>query len=431
MNFKSITNIFKSNPKKLIQNEKHHQIRRLKQDAMAWRGWLLESEMSWNPYRVKMQNGYMDTVLDPHISACMTKRKNLTLLKDYSIVNEAGEPDEKLTTLFKSEWFSLIINYVLDAQFYGYSLINWTEVNNDRLKFIEVIKRQLVSPDRKTVSQYEYIPYGTEFDSDEFKDWCLYVSTPSENGSSKCGIGLLYKVALSEIFLRMLTGGNADYVEIFGQPYRWGKTSSTGEERDKLEQSLRDMGASNYIVTDPMDEIEFLEAGSKGKGYESFDNFEARLHKKISKALLGHADAIDSTPGKLGGQNESVEAALREIEATDNTFVENVINESLFPKLRNLGFIIPEGYKLKYSNDKEEQQATLKKDESNKLFTDYVKTLSDAGFDVDAKDIEERTGLKVVKKPEPKPVTAPGKKKDVKVFNKLVDDLYFTNTCKH
>jgi len=393
----SIKNIFKRG-KKIDQNKRFHQVRRSKQDAASWRAAIIEAEQAFNPYRVKMQNLYMDTIVDSQVTSAMTRRKNLTLLKDFSICNEKGAIDEKATKIFKSNWFNLLLNYILDAQFFGYSLINWCEISNGELKDIELIKRQLVSPDRLVVSQYEYVFYGIDFNSPELRDWCLYVSTPTETGASKCGYGLLYKVGISEIYLRALAGNNADYVDMFGQPYRVGKTSKDSPDRTILEEALQNMGSSGYAIIDPMDEIELLDAAAKGKGYESYDNFEERLHKKISKIILGHADALDSTPGKLGGTNESVDKALREVEAIDNTFAENVVNNSLIPKLKNLGFVIPDGYYFKFSNDKEIQEAEKEKDESNERFAGIVKSLSESGYEVDPKVVEERTGYKIKKK---------------------------------
>lgn len=425
-----ITNLFKKG-KKINQNERFHQVRRSKQDAASWRDAIIEAEQAFNPYRVKMQNLFMDTIIDAQVFAAMSRRKNLTLLKDFTICNEKGTVDEKATKIFREKWFSLVLNYILDAQFFGYTLINWSEVKDGKLCDIELIKRQLVSPDRMLVSQYEYVYNGVDFTSDDLKDWCLYVSTPTETGSSKCGFGLLYKVGITEIYLRALAGNNADYVDMFGQPYRVGKTTKDSEDRTILEEALQNMGSSGYAIIDPSDEIELLDAAAKGKGYESYDNFEARLHKKVSKIILGHADALDSTPGKLGAQNDPVQDALREIEKIDNAFAENVINGSLIPKLKNLGFIIPEGFSFKFSNDKEEQEEQQKQDESNEKFATIVKTLADAGYEVDPKFIEERTGLKVSKKAEPKPNPAISKnliEERLNLQNKI-EELY--SGCNH
>ena len=40
------------------------------------------------PYRVMMQQIYIDTVLNGHVSACIQKRKNLTLLKIAKLIQK-------------------------------------------------------------------------------------------------------------------------------------------------------------------------------------------------------------------------------------------------------------------------------------------------------------------------------------------------------
>jgi hypothetical protein len=80
-------------------------LQRTKQDVGKWREAILEAEQAYNPFRVKMQNGYADTVLNGHVTACMEYRKNLTLLRDFEIeIN--GEEFEGLEDIFKSKWFS-------------------------------------------------------------------------------------------------------------------------------------------------------------------------------------------------------------------------------------------------------------------------------------------------------------------------------------
>jgi hypothetical protein len=180
------------------------------------------------------------------------------------------------------------------------------------------------------------------------------------------------------------------------------------------------------MITDPQDEIEFIEASKGGgKGMDVYDNFEGRLAKVISKVLLGHEDAMSSTPGKLGGQGkdeDSVGKALKEVEVTDNTFAENIINSTLLPKMRKLGFKIPEMYSFGFKNDKEKEQIRKQQDESNQVTATVVKTLKDAGYKVDPKYIEDRTGIKVEVVEPPAPlISNPNLSKDIK--NKL-DNLY-------
>jgi phage gp29-like protein len=248
------------------------------------------------------------------------------------------------------------------------------------------------------VPEFIYSLSGSKFTEEPFKDWHLWVSTPSENGVGTCGYGLFYKIALYEIFLRNTLGYNGDYVELFAMPYRVGKTTKTEEgERAELEAAIQNMGSAGWALIDPMDEIEFLEIGSGGPGFAAYESLEERCEKKVSKIILGHEDAVSSTPGKLGsgqGEDNPVASALTDKQVKDGKFVERVINGQLLPKMRNLGFNIPENFKFEYKNDSEKEAFRAKEDASNKLTAEIAQTMKNAGLKMDAKYFEERTGIK-------------------------------------
>jgi len=168
------------------------QLQRIRQDVITWRDAVNEAELAYYPHRVKMQRLYMDTVLNGHVYACMEKRKSLTILKKWELIDENEEIDEYWTDKFQGEWINTIINYALDSIFYGYSLINFSNIKDDKLDGIRLIKRHNISPDRLQVVSYVYALSGIQFlEDEEFRDWLLYVPTPTENGVSKCGYGLL------------------------------------------------------------------------------------------------------------------------------------------------------------------------------------------------------------------------------------------------
>lgn len=373
------------------------QLQRIRQDVKSWRDAIQEAELAYYPHRVMMQRLFGDTTLNGHVFACMQKRKGLTLLKDYKLVNAQNEVDEQWSEKFKEQWCYDVINYALDAIFYGYNLINFDGIENDSLTGVKIIKRHNISPDRFQVVSYVYALQGIKFNEEPYNDWTFYASTPSENGVSPCGYGLLYRCGLYEIFLRNLLGYNGDFVELFAQPFRYAKTTKTSElERGTLENMLRDMGSSGYGIFDPEDEIFFLEAKHAHNGFAGYDNLEQRCEKKISKIILGHADALDSVSGKLGNTHEAQEA-LEDIEVMDNRYIEHFMNAQVLPKMRALGISIPEDLKFKYSNDKEKEEAREKEDMNNKLTAELVLTLKNAGFEVDEKYITERTGIPVTK----------------------------------
>ncbi|CAB4218826.1 Protein of unknown function DUF935 [uncultured Caudovirales phage] len=395
------------------------QLTRLRQDMSTWRDSIREIELAWYPHRVKVQQMYLDTVLDSHVSSCMSRRKDLTLLKDFIICGADGIEDENLTKLIKNKlWFQNLLTGMLDAAFYGYTLIQLGDLVDGGFPHLSIVKRENISPDRLSVNQIVYSPQGWHFmdpyEKDEngisLYDWTVYIPTFNENGTSICGYGLLYKIARYEILLRNNLGWNADFVELFAQPLRVGKTSKQeGPERDEFEASVKNVGSSGWAVMDHDDVIQFIESALGGTGYKSYDNLDTRLQKLISKELLGHADALDSTPGKLGGGQGGEESpageALKSIEKKDNALILIHLNDIVLPKLRNLGFNIPNDKMFGIKNDKELAEGRNREDDANQKTALVANTLKQAGFTVDPAYITERTGIPVTETPAPAPMT--------------------------
>jgi hypothetical protein len=170
------------------------QLARTRQDILTWRDAIKEAEQAYFPHRVKEQRMFQDTVLNGHVSACMQKRKNLTLLKDFYITDETGEVDDLvLGKIFKKKWFYDVMNYALDANYFGYSLINLGNVVKDEFEQVELVRRHNISPDRLQVTSYVYSLFGVNFTDPEFVDWALWVPTNNEIGVGKCGHGCSYR----------------------------------------------------------------------------------------------------------------------------------------------------------------------------------------------------------------------------------------------
>lgn len=370
-------------------------LQRTRQDIQKWREAVIEAEQSYNPFRVKMQTLYADTVLNGHVSACLEFRKNLTLLRDFEIlVNDVESEDLEL--IFESKWFSELVNYILDAKFYGYSLVSLGDVIDSQFKELTLVKRENISPDRMNVSMFQYGITGINFTEKPYNTWHIYASTPSDNGHSRCGYGLLYKVAMYEILCRNLIGYNSDSAELFGMPLRIGKTHKTDEtERQAFADMLQYMGSAGWAITDMQEEIELITNPQSGSGYQIYENLELRCEKKISKILLGHADAIDSIAGKLGNDNgeSPAQKSIENIQTLDGLYVENIVNEQLIPNLRKIGFSIPENAKFKYSNSHEEMENKLHVIDVNTKVATIAQTMKNAGLQMDAKYFQDETGI--------------------------------------
>jgi hypothetical protein len=394
------------------------QLERLRHDINMWRNAVKEMEAAWYPQRVKAQRMLIDTILNGHVKSCMRKRRRLTMQRQFMFGREIAEDqyqeDVDITRQFKKTWFKTLIKYIIDAEAFGYSLIALGDIVDGEFPNIRLVRRWNVSPERENVTSMIYSLSGANFLQEPYADWHVWVTTDNENGTANCGYGYLYEVALYEIVLRNLLGFNGDFVEMFAQPYRVGKTTKTdAAERDKLEAALQNMGSAGYAVIDPNDDIAFLETRLGSTGFLGYDNLEARCEKKISKLILGHSDALDSTPGKLGsgqgGQESPVGLALSEVQSEDGATVENVINNQVLPKLKNLGFVIPDGIIFKFKNDDEMAETRSRKDDSDQKTANIAVAMKSAGLQMEANYFTERTGIPCDVIPGPAP-TKPGDK---------------------
>ncbi len=386
------------------------QFSRVRVDIKSVRDAFSEAEHPYYPHRVRFQRIYQDTILNAQVAACMKRITDLMLLKDFKICNDKGEEVPELKLYFRNytdsnegnmmnaaSWFDDFLRYTAESEWFGYSLISLGDLVNDSFPNLTIIPRQNVSPDRLVVSPFVYSLSGAEFLEEPYKNWHIWVPTSSDLGTSKCGYGLLSKVAVLEIFLRNNMGYNADFIEMNGQPIRVGTTSKTEEaERAEFEQMLANMGFSAYaLLDDGADKLELIESKNVGTAWNIYDNFEERLEKKISKMFFGHSDAMDSVAGKLG--NDSADSpGFRALMDTDTRFgnkLQAAVNSGLIPRMRKLGFPIPQDYHFEFLNDTEKEEFRRRVDNSNKVTADIAVSMKNAGLQMDAKYFEERTGI--------------------------------------
>jgi Protein of unknown function (DUF935) len=405
-----------SKKKKDINNEVSRLgVERYKVDAQDFIDAIDEAENAFYPNRVKMQQVLRETYLNPQVQACWNRRKGATMLKKNVFKTKDGKDNEEWTNFFNENFFREIKSYALDALMFGYSLINWDTITDGKISGIKVIKRENVLPDIKHVVEHIYATDGIAFENDKYKNWVLYVPTPSELGISNCGYGALLYCAMNEVYLRNTIGVNAEYLEKFGLPFVVGKTGLLeGEERDRFEDVVKNLRSGHYAVIDnnPSEQIELLQHDTSGNTAEIWTNFYELNHKLIAKVILGHGSALDSTTGKLGSQDE-VTKAINDMTKHDMVFIESVVNDNLIPKLRNLGFNIPDG-KFCHDNDQELQEEKKAEIEHLTAVATMVKTFKDSGNEVDIKWIEENTGIKLKKIVESKEKPIENKRKSKK-----------------
>jgi len=211
-------------------------------------------------------------------------------------------------------------------------------------------------------------------------------------------------VALYGIILRNNLSHNADYTQMFSAPYRHIKTDAKfdSEEYKNLEQSAAMMGSFGYLLTSMQEEVDFV-GGNAGTGFQSYDNLEDRCQKMISKLILGHSNAMDTKSTALGsstaGKSITDEDSTPEgkaklvIEKKQDSFLLNVLNGTVFPKFKTLGFPLNDEDSFYIENDKEEMELRRKNNVANQEVATVAKTMKDAGLQMGADYFESITGI--------------------------------------
>lgn len=397
-------------------------VSRVRQDAKTRKEAIAEAEMPYFPFRVKMQTMFLNTAENGHITACVNRRKGLTLLRKWEFTNASGSVDQKVTEMFcdiiggktmKKAWFKNFLSFALDAEYYGYSLIFLGDIENNSFVGTEVVRRTHISPDRFNVTAYENMTEGVKFLEDEsIKDNYVYVSTPNKLGTSPCGYGMYCELSMYEIFLRNLLGFNGDYLEVNIAPFRQIKSIVTEEsERAELENIAREMGTQGFAITEPDVDIIFHPSGGSGSGWQAFGDTEQRIEDKCSQIILGHSDAIKSIPGKLGNDNSDSPAqkALEDKQTEDGENMMALVNNVLIPKMRAHGFLIPEGTIASLINDNEDD------DNANNV-ADLAIKIKNAGLQMDPAYFTEKTKIPVTTTEVP---TIPSKPISKNISNRL------------
>ncbi|MCP4153193.1 MAG: DUF935 family protein, partial [bacterium] len=302
------------------------QLTRFGQEINDWKNGISAWEDTDNPQTVELIRVYNDLALDPHLTAAMEARKSRTLCKDYKICNEEGEEIAEETEIFNSLWFRDYIKYSLDSRFYGYSVIQFGDRVGKGFDYIKLVPREYVYPQKMSVRQSPYSNFPTvPLKKGKYAAWVQFVGKRGDD------MGLLAKAAPMMIYKKTTQGAWAEFCELFGAPFRLGKTDIRNDDlRENMYFMLENMGRNAYGVFSHDDELEFI-GDKKTDAYEVYDKLIERANSEISKLILGSTMVMDD--GSSRSQAEVHERTLSAIDKEDSLFIQEVVNNELIPWL--------------------------------------------------------------------------------------------------
>lgn len=275
--------------------------------------------------RAKLYDLYNDILLDTHLSSVIDKRKNAVLCSSIQFQRD-GKPDEAINEQLFSPWFYRCVADILDARFWGFSLLQFYK-KGEWIDY-DLVPRKHVEPVRKLILTRQTDLFGASWE--EFED-LLFIGGSTD-------LGLLARAAPWVIYKRNTTADWAQFSEVFGMPIQEYTYETDDEEaRARALQDANAIGSLATFIHGKDTELQLREAGNKTGSAEVYDRFIERCNSEISKLILGNTLTTEaSTNGTqaLGTVHKKVEEAVAK---ADREFVLYVLNYDMTDIFAHMG----------------------------------------------------------------------------------------------
>lgn len=306
------------------------------QDVARWRAACQMAINVENPKRSNLYDIYSDTLIDLHLTGCISQRMGKTLLKSFVIKDADGKENEEAQKIFESQWFYDFMLYSLDSRFWGHSLIQLGDIITDangvmRFSEVELVPRKNVVPEFGVLlrEQGDDPKNGIDYRTGSLADWCVEVGRKDD-------LGLLLKCAPHALAKKNMIAYWDVFGEIFGMPLRIGKTTSQNpSDRRQIEAMLADMGAAAWGLFPDGTDIEIKES-TRGDAYNVYLQRVNLSNSELSKGVLNQTMTIDS--GSSLSQSETHLEVFENVCAADHKLIQYIVNDRLLPKMLKHGF---------------------------------------------------------------------------------------------
>ena len=198
--------------------------------------------------------------------------------------------------------------------------------------------------------------------------------------------GILRPCAYMYLFKNYTLKDWVTFNERFAMPMRVGKYNAGASEADRrtLRNAVFNLGSDAAAVISDSTVIDFVEAAGKGASADIYEKLAEFCNRSMSKAVLGHTGSADSTPGRLGGEQEAREVR-RDLMEADAKALSRTITMQLVRPLVWFNFgpdtAVP-AFGLRHEAE-----------EDLKALAETYRTIAGMGIDIPAGFIYERFGI--------------------------------------
>ena len=338
-----------------------------------------------NPRRYFITQINRDISLDMFFKGMINQRIGRITNKKVKIVNANGEKDDAKTKLFeRKKWFKEFRKFAIEAKFCGYRL-PYLFINEKGKLCCKAVWPENVVPEQHLVLQNPFDTDGYDYTQPPLSNVCIGIGDPED-------LGLFESLAMGYILKKHSWQSWDEFEERFSIPMIIAKTASEDAAvQNEILDWLSDLGAGGNALF-PMDtEIDYKES-KHVDAFQVFNEKRKALNEEAAILINGQQESSNNT-----GSRAKTEALIKnttdQITEDDKSDVEAVVNDDLLPMLRqHFGFALDEG-------------DTFEWDDADMLpipeMAKVLEAVDKMGFELDAKDVSEKLGVKILGKKKP------------------------------
>jgi hypothetical protein len=314
----------------LIQNITVRPVQRTNLDVEKWRNYHQQAEMI-NGTRVMLYDLYSDALVDGFLKRLIAKRVLAVTKNKLKYIDSSGKEIKGANELIKTAVFRKLRKRIQLYKAWGIAVIELNNLNG-QLHIFDVPKKNIHPADGKIVHEQ----YGTEGD--------YYRQPPYNSRVVEIGdyddLGFLLECAVYVIYKRGSMADAANFIQIFGQPFREVRYDGFNEAvRLQLDNAMEKAGSAAYAILPRDAEIKFHEAKNSAGSSELFETFRKAMNEEMSVTVLGATETTTSSKSSGYAQSETHMKTVEEVAQDDKVDELAILNEKVLPVLVYLGLL--------------------------------------------------------------------------------------------
>ncbi|MCZ2084150.1 MAG: DUF935 domain-containing protein [Flavobacteriales bacterium] len=348
--------------------------------------------------RSKLYDIYENIIKDPVIGESIRKRVRRVTNGGLTFQEDNQEVDA-MADLIGSPQFRIMVREILLAKFYGKTIL---ELDFSDGFSVHKIARKNLDTAKKVILKSLNDETGFPYEDDDF---LLNVGEDDD-------LGLLMEAAPFAIFKRNGGSDYAEFCELWGIPILKALYDPEDENgREEMEATMEKRGAGGSIVASKNSEIDSIAAKVTGGVHKEFLEW---LDEQILIGLIGQT--MTTKDGSSLSQSKTHLNTEDDINDDDRTYVIEVLNHQLLPRLQKRGFPVGNGWFVYPKKDslslKEKIEIAEKVDDRTEDGVDEDYWFELTGIPRSKK--KKTDPAKEEEDPEPEKKPAPGKTKTTK-----------------